>query len=50
MDAALSRRPEFVADLWRAHGTAEVLIASCYVSRGTAAMPKGECPSFDDPG
>jgi len=39
MDADLSHRPEFVADLWAARDSAEVLIASRYVAGGSAHMP-----------
>ena len=39
MDADLSHRPEFVADLWRSRDSAEVLIASRYVPGGIARMP-----------
>jgi dolichol-phosphate mannosyltransferase len=39
MDADLSHPPVFVADLWRARHTAEVLIASRYVRGGSARMP-----------
>ncbi len=39
MDADLSHRPEFIADLWKSRGSAEVLIASRYVRGGSAKMP-----------
>jgi dolichol-phosphate mannosyltransferase len=39
MDADLSHRPEFVADLWRSRDSGEVLIASRYVPGGSARMP-----------
>lgn len=38
MDADLSHRPVFIADLWQARHTAEVLIASRYVAGGAAEM------------
>ncbi len=38
MDADLSHRPAFLADLWRRRGDADVLIASRYVARGGAHM------------
>jgi len=38
MDADLSHRPFFVADLWQRRGSAEVLIASRYVEGGAAEM------------
>src|SRR5206468_1432521 len=38
MDADLSHRPVFVADLWRRRHEAEVLIASRYVPGGSAEM------------
>jgi len=41
MDADLSHRPEFVADLWRLRESAEILIASRYVRGGSATMPLG---------
>jgi dolichol-phosphate mannosyltransferase len=41
MDADLSHRPGFVADLWAARGSAEVLVASRYVAGGSATMPLG---------
>jgi len=39
MDADLSHRPGFVADLWSARHSAEVLIASRYVVGAAAYMP-----------
>ena len=41
MDADLSHEPKFVADLWNARGSGEVLIASRYVAGGAATMPLG---------
>ena len=41
MDADLSHEPRFVADLWNARGSGEVLIASRYVAGGAATMPLG---------
>ncbi len=41
MDADLSHPPAFVQDLWRARDSAEVTIASRYVSSGSADMPLG---------
>jgi dolichol-phosphate mannosyltransferase len=42
MDADLSHRPEFLADLWKARDSAEVVIASRYVPGGSADnMPLG---------
>jgi SAM-dependent methyltransferase len=40
MDADLSHRPTFVADLWRAKDGADVTIASRYVPGGSARMPR----------
>jgi SAM-dependent methyltransferase len=39
MDADLSHSPAFVADLWKLRTTAEVLVASRYISGGSATMP-----------
>jgi dolichol-phosphate mannosyltransferase len=39
MDADLSHKPEFIRDLWRSRGSAEVLVASRYVAGGRAKMP-----------
>lgn len=41
MDADLSHRPSFVADLWARRHEADVLIASRYVPGGRAHMPLG---------
>jgi dolichol-phosphate mannosyltransferase len=41
MDADLSHRPTFVADMWRRRGEADVVVASRYVPGGTAKMPMG---------
>ncbi len=41
MDADLSHGPGFVADLWNARDTAEVVIASRYTTGGSAKMPLG---------
>lgn len=40
MDADLSHRPTFIADLWAAREEAEVVIASRYVPGGSALMPR----------
>lgn len=40
MDADLSHRPTFVADLWRARDNGDITIASRYVPGGRAQMPK----------
>lgn len=40
MDADLSHRPTFVRDLWAQRHTAEVVIASRYVTGGSASMPR----------
>jgi len=39
MDADLSHRPSVVRDLWEQRATAEVIVASRYVSGGSAEMP-----------
>lgn len=39
LDADLSHEPGFIADLWAARETADVLIASRYVKGGRAEMP-----------
>jgi dolichol-phosphate mannosyltransferase len=39
MDADLSHPAEFLTDLWRAHNTADIIIASRYVNGGRAIMP-----------
>jgi dolichol-phosphate mannosyltransferase len=39
MDADLSHRPSFIAELWRSRSKAHVLIASRYVPGGAADMP-----------
>lgn len=39
MDADLSHPPNFLADLWRARETADIVIASRYVPGGEAVMP-----------
>jgi dolichol-phosphate mannosyltransferase len=40
MDADLSHRPTFVAELWNARDEADFIIASRYVSGGAADMPR----------
>lgn len=40
MDADLSHRPNFVADMWRQRDRADFIIASRYVDGGTADMPR----------
>lgn len=39
MDADLSHRPSFIAELWRSRSKAHMLIASRYVPGGAAEMP-----------
>jgi dolichol-phosphate mannosyltransferase len=39
MDADLSHRPSFVADMWKAREEADITIASRYVPGGVARMP-----------
>jgi len=39
MDADLSHRPEFLQEMWKGRHTADILIASRYVTGGRAEMP-----------
>jgi dolichol-phosphate mannosyltransferase len=40
MDSDLSHEPEFIATLWKARDSADILIASRYAAGGSADMPR----------